>query len=123
MRPVDGAEPLGSTSRARSSPTRAAARTTRPHLRAPANVDRRDLEPLLDGLRLITIAPELPGALELIGWLRERGVATSMGHSAATVDEARAGYAAGGRSTTHLFNAMSGIDHRSPGSGGRRPPR
>ena len=38
-----------------------------------------------------------------------------MGHSASTVDEARAGYAAGGRSTTHLFNAMSGIDHRAPG--------
>ena len=38
-----------------------------------------------------------------------------MGHSAATVAEARAGYAAGGRSTTHLFNAMSGIDHRAPG--------
>ena len=46
-----------------------------------------------------------------------------MGHSAATVDEARAGYAAGGRSTTHLFNAMSGIDHRAPGSGRRGAPR
>jgi N-acetylglucosamine-6-phosphate deacetylase len=38
-----------------------------------------------------------------------------MGHSAATVDEARAGYAAGGRTTTHLFNGMSGVDHRAPG--------
>jgi N-acetylglucosamine-6-phosphate deacetylase len=38
-----------------------------------------------------------------------------MGHSAATLEEARAGYAAGGTSTTHLFNAMSGLDHRSPG--------
>ena len=42
-------------------------------------------------------------------------MAVSLGHSAATVDEARAGYAAGGTSTTHLFNAMSGVDHRAPG--------
>jgi N-acetylglucosamine-6-phosphate deacetylase len=84
-------------------------------LRVPADVPRADLEPLLDELRLITVAPELPGALELIGWLRDRGVATSMGHSAATLREARAGFAAGGTSTTHLFNAMSGVDHREPG--------
>ena len=38
-----------------------------------------------------------------------------MGHSAATLDEARAGYLAGGRTTTHLFNAMTGVDHRAPG--------
>ena len=63
----------------------------------------------------MTVAPELPGALDLIAWLHARGVATSMGHSAATLEEARAGYAAGGSSTTHLFNAMSGVDHRSPG--------
>ena len=42
-------------------------------------------------------------------------MAVSIGHSAATLDEARAGYDAGARSTTHLFNAMSGLDHRSPG--------
>ncbi|CAN5628211.1 hypothetical protein BH23CHL7_BH23CHL7_24480 [soil metagenome] len=74
-----------------------------------------ELEPLVDGLRLLTVAPELPGALELIGWLRQRGVATSLGHSGATLAEAAAGFAAGAASTTHLFNAMSGIDHRSPG--------
>ena len=42
-------------------------------------------------------------------------MAISIGHSAATLDEARAGYAAGATSTTHLFNAMSGVDHRAPG--------
>ena len=76
---------------------------------------RPTLEPLVDGLRLLTIAPELPGAIDLIRWLRDRDVAISIGHSAATVEEAQAGYDAGARSTTHLFNAMSGIDHRSPG--------
>ena len=76
---------------------------------------RSSLEPLVDGLRVVTIAPELPEALDLIRWLAGEGVIVSIGHSAATVAEARAGYAAGGRSTTHLFNAMTGVDHRAPG--------
>ena len=63
----------------------------------------------------MTVAPELPGALPLIERLAGHGVVVSMGHSASTLDEARAGYAAGGRSTTHLFNAMTGADHRAPG--------
>jgi N-acetylglucosamine-6-phosphate deacetylase len=73
------------------------------------------LEPFVDGLRLLTVAPELPGATELIRWLRDRGAAISLGHSAATLEEARRGYAAGATSTTHLFNAMTGVDHRAPG--------
>ena len=85
------------------------------HLRAPADVPRAQVEPLVAGMRVITMAPELPGALELIRWLAERGVAVSLGHSAATFDEARAGYAAGARATTHLFNAMTGVEHRAPG--------
>ena len=85
------------------------------NLQVPADVAFDALEPLIEGLRLITIAPELPGALELIGWLRGRGVAISMGHSAANHEQARAGYAAGATSTTHLFNAMSGVDHHAPG--------
>jgi N-acetylglucosamine-6-phosphate deacetylase len=113
--PADGAEPLGFNL---EGPFLAAGRRGAhdpAHLQVPADVARTALEPLTDGLRLLTIAPELPGALDLIRWLRDRGVATSIGHSAATLDEARAGYAAGARSTTHLFNAMSGVDHRSPG--------
>jgi N-acetylglucosamine-6-phosphate deacetylase len=84
-------------------------------LRRPVDVPASELEPLRDGLRVITIAPELPGALELIASLASDGVAVSLGHSAASVGEARAGHAAGARSTTHLFNAMSGLDHRAPG--------
>ena len=85
------------------------------HLRAPADVDPADIEPLLDGLRLITIAPEVPGALDLIRRVTARGSRVSLGHSAATLSEARAGYAAGATTTTHLFNAMSGVDHHHPG--------
>jgi N-acetylglucosamine-6-phosphate deacetylase len=70
---------------------------------------------MIEGLRVITIAPELPGAMDLIAWLAGRGVAVSLGHSGADLETARAGYAAGARTTTHLFNAMSGVDHRLPG--------
>lgn len=113
--PADGAEPLGfnlegpflaAGKRGAHDPT---------SLQVPADVPNPMLEPLIDGLRLLTIAPELPGATDLIRWLHDRGVATSIGHSAATLEEARAGYDAGGTSTTHLFNAMTGVDHRAPG--------
>ena len=81
----------------------------------PADADPADIEPLLDGLRLITIAPERPGALALIAQLHALGVRIALGHSAATLVEARAGYDAGATSTTHLFNGMSGVDHKTPG--------
>ena len=113
--PVNGAQPLGFNL---EGPFLAPARRGAHDpacLRVPSDVGEAELEPLLDGLRLMTIAPELPGALELIARLRARGLAASMGHSAASLEEARAGYAAGGTTTTHLFNAMTGIDHRAPG--------
>jgi N-acetylglucosamine-6-phosphate deacetylase len=66
-------------------------------------------------IRLITIAPELPGASELIAYAAALGVRCSMGHSNARVCEAEAGYVAGARSATHTFNAMRAIDHREPG--------
>jgi len=113
--PADGSEPLGFNL---EGPFLAEARRgahAAAFLRTPASTPRDGIEPLVDGLRLLTIAPELPGATDLIRWLRERGVATSVGHSAATLEEARDGYSAGATSTTHLFNAMTGVDHRTPG--------
>ncbi len=113
--PADGAEPLGFNFEGPFlAPARRGAHDPA-NLRLPADVARDVLAQLVDGMRLLTLAPELPGATELIGWLRARGVVTSLGHSSATVEEARAGYAAGATSTTHLFNAMTGVDHRSPG--------
>jgi N-acetylglucosamine-6-phosphate deacetylase len=64
---------------------------------------------------LMTIAPELPGAAELIAHATALGVRCSMGHSDATVCEAEAAFVAGARSATHTFNAMRNIDHREPG--------
>jgi N-acetylglucosamine-6-phosphate deacetylase len=113
--PDDGAAALGHNLEGPFlAPSRAGAQTPNA-LRVPAETDWTAIEPLLDGLRLITIAPELPGSLELITRSHGLGVVVSLGHSAAGIGAARAGYAAGARSTTHLFNAMSGLDHRSPG--------
>lgn len=66
-------------------------------------------------ISLMTIAPELPGATELIAYATALGVRCSLGHSDARVCEAEAGYEAGARSATHTFNAMRAIDHRQPG--------
>ena len=113
--PEDGAQPLGFNLEGPFlAPTKHGAQNP-DFLQVPAEVGRDRLFPLLESLRLITIAPELPGALELIAWLAEHGVAVSVGHSAATFEEARSGYSAGAKSTTHLFNAMTGVDHRAPG--------
>jgi N-acetylglucosamine-6-phosphate deacetylase len=64
---------------------------------------------------LMTIAPELPGATELIAHATALGVRCSMGHSDAKVCEAELAYVAGARSATHTFNAMRALDHREPG--------
>jgi N-acetylglucosamine-6-phosphate deacetylase len=67
------------------------------------------------GVRLATLAPELPGALAVVERLVANGVVVSAGHSAATFEQAKAGFDAGIRAVTHLFNAMSPLDHRDPG--------
>ena len=82
---------------------------------SPADTPWSQIEPLVDGLTLITIAPEIPGGLDLIRRLRGLGVRISIGHSAADLAGATAGYDAGGTTTTHLFNGMTGLDHRAPG--------
>ncbi len=88
-------------------------------------VGRRDpdaalLERLLDAgpVRLVTLAPELPGALELIDLLLARGVAVSCGHTDATAEEAEAAFDRGALAVTHLFNAMRPFRHRDPGIAG-----
>ncbi|OSS54715.1 hypothetical protein B5807_00441 [Epicoccum nigrum] len=66
-------------------------------------------------IKLITIAPELPGALPSIEALVERGIRVSIGHSEATYEEAKSGIKAGASMITHLFNAMRPLHHRNPG--------
>ena len=71
-----------------------------------------------DAVRLVTLAPERPGALDRIARLVERGVLVSLGHSDATFEQFEAGIDAGARMATHLFNAMSQLDSRAPGAVG-----
>jgi len=75
------------------------------------------LERLLDAgpVRMMTLAPELPGALDLIDDLVVRGVTVSCGHSDATAEQAAAAFDRGARMVTHLFNAMRPFNHREPG--------
>ncbi len=84
------------------------------YLRLPALEAVSDWSPAT-GIRLVTLAPELPGALPVISSLARRGVLVSAGHSMATYAEAIAGFDAGIRYGTHLFNAMSLLAHREPG--------
>jgi N-acetylglucosamine-6-phosphate deacetylase len=66
-------------------------------------------------VRMMTIAPELPGAIEVIAEAAHRNVLVSIGHSDATLEAARAAVRAGARHATHTFNAMRPLDHRDPG--------
>ncbi len=66
--------------------------------------------------KLITVAPEIAGSLEMIQELTAQGVEFAIGHSAATYDEAVKGFDAGVRQVTHVFNGMVGLHHREPGA-------
>lgn len=67
------------------------------------------------GVTMVTLAPELPGAIRIIAELRRRGVIVAAGHSNATAAEARQGLDAGVTTVTHLYNAMAPFNHRAPG--------
>jgi N-acetylglucosamine-6-phosphate deacetylase len=84
--------------------------------------DAREAERVLErahGLvRMVTFAPELPGASALLGVFGRRGVVAALGHSQADAEQATAAAAEGARHVTHLWNAMSGLHHRAPGLAG-----
>lgn len=81
--------------------------------------DPAEIRRLLDAgggaVRMVTIAPELPGAPAAISLLREHGVVAAVGHTDATYAQTRDAIAAGASVGTHLFNAMRPIKHREPG--------
>ncbi len=83
----------------------------------PASVERfaRLYEAARGHVAMMTVAPEVPDACELIAEAVRRGVVVSLGHSDADLECARAAIAAGARHATHTFNAMRALDHRSPG--------
>jgi len=98
------------------NPQRAGAHDKR-WIRSPAVADLDAWEPL-DRIRLVTLAPEMPGAQALIAHLLRAGVVVSAGHSDATCDQAVGAFDAGVRYVTHLLNAMRPLHHREPGLAG-----
>lgn len=76
----------------------------------------RRLQAAAEGaVRLVTVAPEQPGAPDFIRAAAEMGVTVSVGHTVADYDTAKAAFAAGASHATHLFNGMPGLHHREPG--------
>jgi N-acetylglucosamine-6-phosphate deacetylase len=109
-----GAEPLGwHFEGPLLSPARAGAHD-RARLCEPAELDTTNWS-ATNGVRMVTLAPELPGALDLIRTLAGRGVVVAAGHTDATADRAASAVDAGLRYATHLLNAMRGLDAREPG--------
>lgn len=85
-------------------------------LRPPDPDEVAEILRIGDGrIAMVTIAPELPGALESIRLVREAGAIAAVGHTAATADDTRAAIEAGATVATHLFNAMPPLLHRAPG--------
>lgn len=81
-------------------------------IRDPDTASVNQLVEFADVIKRCTLAPELPGALDLIDRLREHGIAVSGGHSNASDDQARAAFVHGMRHLTHTFNAMSSAQKR-----------
>jgi N-acetylglucosamine-6-phosphate deacetylase len=85
-------------------------------MRAPAIAELEELQARSGGIvRLLTLAPELPGALAVITSARRAGVAVALGHSEASEDAVLAAIDAGAAHVTHLFNAAAPLHHRAPG--------
>ena len=68
-----------------------------------------------DCVKMMTLAPELPGALDMVAYLRKKGVVTCAAHSDATAEDVHAAADRGLTQITHLFNAQSPLHHRRPG--------
>jgi N-acetylglucosamine-6-phosphate deacetylase len=111
-----GAEPLGIFLEGPYiSPARRGAHPTS-WLRLPNEAETERLLALANGyLRLLTIAPELPGAAQMISRLVEAGITVSMGHTDATYEQAQEAFRLGVTQVTHCFNAMRPLLHRAPG--------
>lgn len=88
-----------------------------PHAIVEPPVGPSEWDAILDDprLKVITLAGEQPGALDLIRRLKARGVRVSLGHTDATFAQAKAAFEAGATNTTHTFNAMRGLHHREAG--------
>jgi N-acetylglucosamine-6-phosphate deacetylase len=97
------------------SPRRSGAQNPAYMIAPDASVLGRLMAAAAGSLRMVTLAPELDGAVALIAPLRRQGVIVAMGHSNAGYEEAAVAIRAGANHATHLFNAMPSLHHRAPG--------
>jgi N-acetylglucosamine-6-phosphate deacetylase len=100
------------------NPSRGGALNAMAFIEPTEKILRELLEGFEDIVKIITISPELQGALQIIKKVSDMGIIVSMGHSDATFSEAEAGFNAGARGITHIFNAMRSFHHREPGIAG-----
>jgi len=117
--PNDGAAPLGLHLEGPWISAHAAGAQPEAGIRdfEPAEATRV-LERAHGQLRMVTLAPELPGAPALLAELARRGIVAALGHSQADAEQVDAAVERGARHVTHLWNAMSGLHHRAPGLAG-----
>lgn len=100
------------------NPKRAGAQP-REHIRPPSICElETELGELMSELRIVTLAPELEGGLELTQYLTKQGIIVSIGHSDATYEQTLQAVDHGARHATHTFNAMRPFQHRDPGLAG-----
>lgn len=86
------------------------------HIKAPNSKDIKEILNIAGNkLKIVSLAPELQGALDVIKLLKENNIAISMAHSNATYEETKAGIENGITIATHLYNGMRGFNHREPG--------
>ncbi len=85
-------------------------------VRLPDPAELASLQEISGGaIRMVTLAPELPGAIDLVREALALGIRASVGHTAATYEQVQAAFEAGASHATHLFNAMAPLHHRRPG--------
>lgn len=115
-KPIEGARPVGIHLEGPFlAPHRRGAHPEALLLRPSVELFDRMWQAAEGTIRVMTIAPELPGAEETIAHAARLGVRVSLGHSDAESEPARRGVRAGGVTATHTFNAMRPLDHRNPG--------
>lgn len=100
------------------SPSRAGAQDATTFIMPTLSKLKKLIAGFEDAVKVITLAPELPGALKVIERCASLGIRVNMGHSDATYAQAMAGKRAGATGVTHLFNAMHPFHHREPGLAG-----
>jgi N-acetylglucosamine-6-phosphate deacetylase len=100
------------------NPSKCGALNARTFIEATEYNFRKLIEGFEDIVKIITVAPEIKGAIKLIKKISDMGIIVSMGHSDATFSKSEAGFNAGARGITHIFNAMRGFHHRDSGIAG-----